>query len=928
MITSIQTNIQGQTTTTELGRLTLLLGPNASGKDRVLRAVALALTGTVDDLLGKDEVASSTALFPLATDNQIRAVATLTDGTIAEYALNFKADGSANKPVRNGPPGLVLSLRAVREVFTKNDAGQRAFYMTLAGQYAQITEADVLNEIAAPLRELYGQVAQSVRVSVQEPPVETLGKVVREAKRLAQEKTKEIGQAEAALSAVGGDARIVTDAELEQHRRTRETITNRLSEIGNVPTPVDPVTLTTALEATAKQAAEDIATMQNADMWLAANPEPEVHPDADTAARFWSAMELVASSYRGGMQCPLSGGVVNESVRQNTIQMARVSLDLNAQTTKARTDWLPQAAHYRNLREAVLQSYTAAGQRYQALQERITQNNEIAARYQAVGAERVRLQNELTQVSEHIARAQATRDQSARLSRLRTDIEQASEQKDKLRRLVDAAEAVETRLLTTTVGTFEAAVNKFLPELPNGGRFSIDQSGDKFRVGLLTDTGLRTALSGAEWNILTLAIGLAIADRAPNKLHVLVPEDRGYDPVTLTAWMEQIARASTSGQVLLASTVAPLRTVDGWTVVRSGTDRPTPPPESLDEPRATWTPAPPLSAPVVTTTKGPDGYWRATVDGEPVVDNAVSIFATEQGAKAAAAREIASAPSAVEPDFELGMSVAQAREVVKRMHPDIKRLTDKRLFSELDEAGFAVGADGVLVAAGIPHKGPAALAEGMYQDAKGRTWQLSGEIGEHFRLTNDDGEVRTSLKPLVAQAQVDAFVRVTLAVVESPTMAEVVANPAVMDVPEPENFVFEQHHCTVRFEGRRWEGTVLVDGKDHLAAIGKGYEDTAEKVREFVRSRNDAKPSPEAKPPASCPLGPVGKFVWRGNYADIGRVLNIFVGSQARVDKADEGNARWEKYANGALVYVTATGAAVWSGTAQYQVGNGQIGVV
>lgn len=860
-ITSIQTNIQGQATTTALGRLTLLLGPNASGKDRVLRAVSLALTGTVDDLLGKDEVAKADALFPLATDNQIRAVATLDNGTIAEYALNFKADGSANKPVRSGPAGMVLGLRTIRDIFSKNEAGQRAFYMGIASQYAAVSDAELLEQVPAPLRDIYGTVAQSVRVSVQEPAVETLGKVVREAKRLALEQTKKITEAENALSAVGGDARLVTDAELEQHQRTRNGINVRLAEIGSVQTPVDPTTLATALEATRKQAAEEIATMQTADAWLAANPEPAV-VDTESAVRFWSALETVASTYQSGMACPLSGGIVNDAVRQNTIQTAKANLAQLSVLTEARTEWASLANHYRSLREHAIREYTAAGQRYQALLERIAQNEEIAARYQAVGAERVRLQHELAQVSEVIARATAIREQSSRLSRLRTEIEQASEQKDKLRRLVEATEAAESRLLASTVGTFTDAVNSFLPALPNGGRFTVDQTDGGFRVGLVTDTGLRTALSGAEWNILTLAIGLAVAAKNPSVLHVLIPEDRGYDPVTLTAWMEQVARMSSVGQVLLASTVAPLRAVDGWTVVRTGTDRPSPPDQRVETVPAISSSTTP-SAPAVTTTKGPDGYWRATVDDEPVVDNAVSIFATEQGAKDAAAREIASRGEGL----TTGMTEDQVKAWIKQRDPSVKRLTEKRIASELASAGLAlVGGQTVLAGS-----------------------------------------------------------------VTSPTLAEVVANPAVMDVAQPENFVFEGVHCSVTFDGQRWEGKVLLDDPEQpgskyeqLVSIGLKYEHVADDLRGRVRTmqaKTEPEPEPEAaQPPASCPLGPVGKFVWQGNYADIGRALSIFTGAQIRVDKAEQGSARWEKYASGALVYVTATGAAVWSGTATYKI--------
>lgn len=74
--------------------------------------------------------------------------------------------------------------------------------------------------------------------------------------------------------------------------------------------------------------------------------------------------------------------------------------------------------------------------------------------------------------------------------------------------------------------------------------------------------------SGAEGVALLVAESLYVSSRAATgAVTVVIPPDKGWDPETLTTVLEALATQETDAQVILQSTVAPTRKVEGWTVV-------------------------------------------------------------------------------------------------------------------------------------------------------------------------------------------------------------------------------------------------------------------------------------------------------------------------------------------------------------------------
>ena len=66
---------------------------------------------------------------------------------------------------------------------------------------------------------------------------------------------------------------------------------------------------------------------------------------------------------------------------------------------------------------------------------------------------------------------------------------------------------------------------------------------------------------------MVMALGCYVMSKSgPYGVPVLTPDDRGWDPDTLSSVMEAVQ--SYSGQVIIMSTVAPSAPPEGWTLVQ------------------------------------------------------------------------------------------------------------------------------------------------------------------------------------------------------------------------------------------------------------------------------------------------------------------------------------------------------------------------
>jgi hypothetical protein len=117
-------------------------------------------------------------------------------------------------------------------------------------------------------------------------------------------------------------------------------------------------------------------------------------------------------------------------------------------------------------------------------------------------------------------------------------------------------------------------VQKYLPPAIDFGIDLHDGERDVLRIGLLVDSVLRVALSGAEWSAVTAALSAAVVDSQPmiskTSPVIIAPEDRDFDPKMLRDVMASFS--AIDAQVIMTGTKEPIEPVGGWTVIRLGVD--------------------------------------------------------------------------------------------------------------------------------------------------------------------------------------------------------------------------------------------------------------------------------------------------------------------------------------------------------------------
>jgi len=171
----------------------------------------------------------------------------------------------------------------------------------------------------------------------------------------------------------------------------------------------------------------------------------------------------------------------------------------------------------------------------------------LEAEYKAAMAKRQALEQQLKAWSD--------------VKRLHLRVQSAEKAVERHLDLAEQGERIIGELLQQAIDDFQDEVNKFIPD---DFILDIDLENDSCTFGLRKDTKVVTALSGAEWAKMLLAIGCAMSQGAD--FRVFTPEERAYDENTLSAMMEALTDAP--GQVLLTTTTEPSFIPPEWTVVR------------------------------------------------------------------------------------------------------------------------------------------------------------------------------------------------------------------------------------------------------------------------------------------------------------------------------------------------------------------------
>lgn len=179
-VTKITTNIKspdGQPYTVDLGKNTILIGDNETGKSAIAEAVELSRTGSAFGLLYRDKPVKDggllSALIPPEAD-EASAKAELDDGRTCHWVLP-----RGKRPTREGPNGVGLSVAEIRAVLSGSEETKTKFFWARlvepkdAKLFQRVRVPDALHEalrqVLPPdsgelcLTSLYEKVSKTVR---------------------------------------------------------------------------------------------------------------------------------------------------------------------------------------------------------------------------------------------------------------------------------------------------------------------------------------------------------------------------------------------------------------------------------------------------------------------------------------------------------------------------------------------------------------------------------------------------------------------------------------------------------------------------------------------------------------------------------------------------------------------------------------------
>lgn len=500
----------------ELGPRTVIVGGSGKGKSTIVNAIELAGSGRASDIAGRVTLAKDGDLATLIRTGDVAGFATavLDDDSRISWMLT-----PGTRAGRSGAD-IAFPLREVRENLTGSVETARTW---LLGHVAR--GVDWAAALAAAPTALHERITTLAAGSVLGLPT-----ALSTAKAKAREATKKAETLrESAKAGAGALPPPMTEAEIAAARETAAgEINAQITALMAEATAV--IAKRNAAKTNATVAAETFKTL----------PQPSTVV-ADVGAAMLKVLDGQIAAKAG--KCGICGG--DTSVEASTKRRGTV-----AAAIKAATD--------------AVSAYNAAAGRARQAQIDLDGVQATATRI-ADDLERLeKLRDSLPEpaaVGERKARwAEIQRQNDAALAEDRTAAEWSE--------LASAVEGIVARVVDGARVAFEARVQACMPA---GMRFGIDFTDTTVRFGLRTgpdgnEGPAQPALSGAQWAIVTTALAAAVAPTAGPV--VIVPEDRPFDPATLTEALRAFAHAP--GQVIVTSPVMPSEVPEGWTVVVVG----------------------------------------------------------------------------------------------------------------------------------------------------------------------------------------------------------------------------------------------------------------------------------------------------------------------------------------------------------------------
>jgi hypothetical protein len=512
----------------ELGPKTVLCGPNGAGKTAILQALKLATCGYVDDQEGKDNIRGTAALARLFPQGaQLTSAVEMSDG--ANFSWDAKTRGKGfTKPktsVKERPYKVAFPFQGVKALLSGDDKKIRSWLEARAG--SSLTVTDLLGMLPP------AQQADAKPILArfdQRSPVELAVALKGEARSLRAQATRKERTVEQLVAGIPLPLSDVAAQELAARK-------GALWREANKPGIMSPEAHQ-ALRATVEALAETLTQVETQIQAM-----PEAQEDEAETLRIASKGHALAKEHLEHLGTDVCYVCLRKDadVQGAYDRWAGVVGDLGSASARRRLQtqhdqgMVEVQALARRYKEATVVDSTAVLEEHGTIQ---------AALATHMANQRVWRQAE--GLRKEVAGSRATADTCAALGR--------------------TWEKEGDLLLRRRKKAYEDTVTAWLPE---GEIFVLDLEAS--RVGLahvLAPNAVHTSLSGAELSRVLLAVLSAEGGADGSTPSILEPEDRGWDPDTLSRVMS--ALTDSPDQVILMSTVLPSQSPDGWSVIRVG----------------------------------------------------------------------------------------------------------------------------------------------------------------------------------------------------------------------------------------------------------------------------------------------------------------------------------------------------------------------
>ena len=514
-----------------LGQHTVLVGHNGAGKSSVIQALQLAADGAVRDAEGRDELRTLAAIarfFP-ADAKDVYATVTLSDDTTHMHWEAKRTKTGLKVGETRRPALVVFPVQKVQDLLASDEKKVRAWLS----------------------QNVLGRLTKEVVLGVLSPEE---GKQVG---RLITQKALELD-----WNVISAAAKSEATA-LRRDATVKEKTLDQLSE--GAPTP-----LSEQERDAIKQQLGDLNDQIAAGRDKTQANKDKLEAEVNGLALRYDTLEMeVAQSDTSGGLSPAGVGqlrqmaaLIDTHVRTFGSKLCEVcGSDAADGRIVARRGEIAGLLDVHKRATMVLARQDEMAQILEKLQELVPRKEAFTV------VDTKALEQQRDAAFSKLAAAQNADQTWATIRAVKAEVGVLRAQANSLVAAAETLARVGQERLQSRISAFEDAVSQFLPQ---GSNLGVDI--DAGRLGFHRGGQIHTALSGGEWSSLLLA--LAAWETCNNKppagaVVVLTPEDRAWDPDTLSAVMDALySLGDDAYQVILMSTVAPSSyDPDEWTVV-------------------------------------------------------------------------------------------------------------------------------------------------------------------------------------------------------------------------------------------------------------------------------------------------------------------------------------------------------------------------